>query len=473
MGQHDAIVVGAGIIGSAIAWRLSGVGLRVALIDPEDSSGGVASTAAGAMLGVYAELTADRAEPADLDEFDFRRESGSRYPDFISELRTIAPYEIGHGSGTFIIGNVNGVNDDRNISYITKMAGKFGATAENVDPQVIPGYKPGARDRSTKAIFLPDEGFVNPLDLVRCLHYALRRSTKVEIIADEVVDVVGDLSRATGVATRSNGIIQSPVVILAAGATSQRIVDASVSLGLQLPRLLRGKGVSIVLDAGFDLPHVIRTPNRSFACGVHVVPRGGGMLYAGATNSVSPAAIDPGKVSAGELHRLLHYAIHEMNTSIAGMNIVSSTFGGRPLTVDRHPLVGSTNVEGLFVATATYRNGILMAPLVAELVADEVLGKSSTYKNPFPARDREFVGVVDPIKAFSEGLATLVHCVQEPDGPLPYDNAARLAQLLRVLGQMALGGESGEGRRQQTLELLAEYPLPEIANDFFSMAQDD
>ena len=112
-----------------------------------------------------------------------------------------------------------------------------------------------------------------------------------------------------------------------------------------VPRLLPGKGVSLTADGLSDaFPYVLRTPNRDFACGSHVVPRGDGRVYLGATNRISTTPGGTPGITLGEVHSLLHSAIHEINTGFRTANVRSFTFGMRPLTLDHRPMLGHTGV---------------------------------------------------------------------------------------------------------------------------------
>ncbi|GAB3845706.1 hypothetical protein GCM10029963_24400 [Micromonospora andamanensis] len=72
------------------------------------------------------------------------------------------------------------------------------------------------------------------------------------------------------------------------------------------------------------------------------------------------------------MHALLHSAIHEVNVGFRTSRITSMTYGLRPLTSDHKPLIGATGHDGVHIATGTYRNGILMAPLIADLITAEL-----------------------------------------------------------------------------------------------------
>jgi glycine oxidase len=103
---------------------------------------------------------------------------------------------------------------------------------------------------------------------------------------------------------------------------------------------------------------------------VYLVPRSDGRLIVGAT--VEERGFDT-TVTAGGVHELLREA-YRLLPEIAELKLVEATAGLRPGTPDNLPLIGPGALEGLVLATGHYRNGILLAPLTAERVADVLVG---------------------------------------------------------------------------------------------------
>jgi glycine oxidase len=103
----------------------------------------------------------------------------------------------------------------------------------------------------------------------------------------------------------------------------------------------------------------------------YLVPRLDGRIVAGSTLE------DVGfqkQVTAGGIRKILNAAI-ELAPGLAGTEIVETWAGLRPATPDNLPILGPTDVEGLFIATGHYRNGILFAPVTAKLAHDWILNK--------------------------------------------------------------------------------------------------
>jgi glycine oxidase len=113
--------------------------------------------------------------------------------------------------------------------------------------------------------------------------------------------------------------------------------------------------------------------------GAYLVPRGDGRLLVGAT--VESAGFDE-RVTAEGMHELLHAAITAA-PSLGSFAVTESWSGLRPGTPDGLPFLGSTPVEGFFLAGGHYRNGILLAPATARLIADAIEGKPVPELAPF------------------------------------------------------------------------------------------
>jgi glycine oxidase len=113
------------------------------------------------------------------------------------------------------------------------------------------------------------------------------------------------------------------------------------------------------------LRHVIASPRG------YLVPRADGRLLAGSTSE--RAGFDK-SVTAGGMRYVLEVAL-EMVPALADHRVADAWAGLRPATPDGLPFIGPGALPGLFHACGLFRNGILLGPLVGELVADLVLGR--------------------------------------------------------------------------------------------------
>lgn len=470
MKHYDVIIAGGGVIGKSIAFRLEKKQqLNILCIDPHYKANGSASLAAGAMLGAFGEITVDKTSFLDQKELEFRIRAAQLYPDFLNEIEESSRQTIYQMPGTFVIANNAGKQDRFNLQKIAQELQTHDQPYQWVEPTEIPNFKPNREYLAYQALYMPKEGSVSSADLLDGLTRALECSKRVSFLNDVVQSLVVQESRLTGVVTAQQGEIYADHVILCAGVGVQKILDQSPGVSQQIPMLMPGKGVSLVLETETMFEHVIRTPNRDFACGTHVVPRGRNSVYVGATNRIANTPGLREGITTGELHSLLHSAIHEINTSLRTANVQTTLFGSRPITIDRYPLVGKTDLEGLYVATGTYRNGILMAPLIAEIVSDELLQRSARYENAFSPVNRGLVLTdVSGETLIEAGIRDLVNFIQEPGGSLPYNRAQELENFLQVLTRAVLLDDNQYKQLiSDSRELIDRYPIAEIIPQLF------
>jgi glycine oxidase len=466
-GRHaDVVVLGAGLIGTATAQRLAARGVTVTLVDPGSGQPqfgvGPASLAAGAMLGALGEVTVHetaRASVVEGDPVGIRLAAADRYPAWLDELEEASGGRPVLGRGTFVVAGGRSRTDPANLDAIEAAARRHHRPVRRLAAGDIPGWRPASDYPGTAGLHLPEEGYVDAPALMTVVADAADRSGRVQRLAASVRAVVVDRGRAVGVTLDTGDQIRASVVILAAGFGIQSIVDESPDLAGLLPRIVPGKGVGLLLAPPLTTtvrpdPAVIRTPNRDFACGLHLVPRGD-HLYLGATNRIGSHARYFGGPTVNEIRYLLERTVAELDTTIDSWQPATAVAGHRPVTVDGAPIAGLTDLPGLAVAGGTYRNGVLLAPLLADWVAEDVLAAMPA-DHPYSPRGRgkATVNPLDVVRAGLPDLATwLVHDADE----------TAQADLLGALFAGVLA-PTGAGADVQAIveRSLAGVPLPEI-----------
>ena len=423
------LVVGGGIVGRAAALALARCGHFVTVVDEPDKPYGSATEAAGAMLGTFGEATADD------DQLDLRRRAGRRHPEFLAEVDELAG-EPGSllRRGTFVIASGRVPSDLPSLQAIATAARSSGAPVEEVDPADVPGLHPSPEWPCVRAVHLPEEGWVDTAPLLYRMGRALDATGRVEAVSARAHALLLDGDRVRGVDT-AGGPMAAQVTVLCAGAATGSLLPGH--LADALPPIAWAKGTAVVLrPTAPPPPHVIRTPNRHFACGLHAVPVGDADVYVGATNRASTVPGATGRATAGEVHVLLHGALHQVQRSWERADVVGTRFGSRPLPADGLPVAGRTEVAGLAVATGTYRNGVLLAPLLADIVASEILGGDDPTPNPLSPVGRAARLRAQPPDIRSlvgRGAWDMVTTLLEPDGSLPYGRSGDVATLLALL----------------------------------------
>jgi glycine oxidase len=431
----DVVIVGGGIVGRAVALDLARHSFDVVLIDttiPEHRS---ASQAAGAMLGAFGEVTAQDEFPRLDVDLAARVKAADVYEAWLESLSNHGPAPSLR-PGTLIVASAANRQDRSNLKAIVAALASYSRRHESVDTDDLPYINPASERPITEAIFLPDESSVNIPELMASLKGELQIHSHVTILAEAALQLLGPEDRVTGVATTAS-VVHAKWVVLAAGVHTTALLSTHPSTGLVMPRLLEGKGTSIVLEAVDELPNVVRTPNREFSCGLHLVPRGRSTVYLGATNRAASVIGASGGATASEVHYLLDSAIHEMDTRLARADVISVTAGSRPISPDRRPLFGITDLPGLAVATATYRNGVLLAPYVGHVLTGEItngLVSSDNCFTPVGRVEQIAMASIQTARKVLEGASSdLLSMFIEPRGSLPYGRDQEFIRLFELL----------------------------------------
>jgi glycine oxidase len=235
--------------------------------------------------------------------------------------------------------------------------------------------------------------------------------------------------------------VEAAHLVLAAGVGIPAVLSGGpLAEPVGLPPLWSGRGISMVVSAGFDLPAAVRTPNRGFACGAHLVPRGAGTVYLGATNRLSTEPDLHRRPSLDEITTLIHDGAMELNTGLRDAQLLTVRVGHRPVTIDHLPLVGRTHHDRVHVATGTYRCGVLLAPWAAAIIAQEILSPGSGGDHRYsPRRTVPAPALPQLLADHAPGLAALI---RQPGGHLPPGGDTHLEKLLYAALTEMLAGSS-------------------------------
>jgi glycine oxidase len=186
-----------------------------------------------------------------------------------------------------------------------------------------------------------------------------------------VLDVIDD--KVSGVGLGDGSTLSAPTVLLAAGPWSSQIDGVPDSARAPV-RPVKGEILRLRTRGDVELP---TRSVRGFVNGheIYLVPRKSGELVVGAT--VEEHGFDT-TVRAGAVRELLRDA-RAILPLVDELELVESIAGLRPGSPDNRPIIGPVHgVAGLYVATGHYRNGVLLAPITADLIADEITGSGST-----------------------------------------------------------------------------------------------
>lgn len=377
-GNFDTVVVGNGALGLSLGLVLARRGLKVAVVG-EIARPYAASAAAGAMNGCFGEVTPHllKSEHGRLKlAMDFQ--ATELWDGWEQELVQDSDEDsIRTATGTIVILNTIGIPEIDTAGYeaIRTALDEYKEPYEELDPAELDWLDPVPTSRPLKAMSIPGEHAVHAPALLRALSTAFTRGGGT--LVDGMVDQVRlDGHKAGGVRLASGETLSTGNVVLAAGAATSRLLGClDEEVQRRIPAVVAGRGVALLVKTidGAVPGSVIRTPNRAFACGLHIVPRDNGRVYLGATNEVEPQL---GTAAAiGELNLLLG-GTRQMRADLVDGWVEKILVGNRPVPLDGFPLIGETGVDGLWMMTGTYRDGLHQSPLLAQHMAERILGEA-------------------------------------------------------------------------------------------------
>jgi glycine oxidase len=362
----DVLVVGGGAIGCAVAHALARAGLAVALLE----RGELAGEASGAAAGMLAPL-GEAGGPGPFLRLGLR--ALARFPALAAELRDASGVDPEHRAS----GILRVALDARGAGALEALAALPGAAdLARLAPREALALAPGLSPRVAAAVLSPREGHVRSPLLVRAFAGAAARlGARIETGAP-VCGLLRRGARVVGVET-PEGPRAAGAVVLCTGSWT-RLATRWLGPDRELPvSPVRGQIVSL------DAPSPPFGPILWREGGVYLVPKLDGSVVAGATQE--RVGFDC-RVTASGVAGLLAGAA-ELLPSLAEASFRGAWAGLRPETPDGLPLVGPVpDAEGLFVAAGHHRNGVLLSPVTAELVADGLLGKGWSEPALLPER---------------------------------------------------------------------------------------
>jgi glycine oxidase len=356
----DVLIVGGGIIGLATAWRARQAGMTVTVLERDRAGNGASSVAAG-MLAPVAEVEFGAAGKR-LLELGLR--SVSIWPAFAAELEAASGVSVGLlRTGTLLAARDD--DDARELERQLDFRRSLGLAVRRLRPSEARALEPALAPTVRLALEVPEDHSVDPRAVLAALRRAcegtgvtLREQARVARIE------LDDSERIAGVTLERGERVHAAWVVLAAGPWSERIEGLPDGAGVPV-RPVKGQILRLRDPAG---PGLLRRVVRFR--GGYLVPRVDGRYVLGATLEERGFELTP---TAGGVYELLRDA-RELVPGISELEIEELSVGLRPGTPDNAPAIGPGVVPGLLWATGHYRNGILLAPLTAELVTGLLAG---------------------------------------------------------------------------------------------------
>lgn len=356
-GAADVIVVGGGVIGLTIARALALRGVERVMLIESARPGAEASRAAAGMLAPQAE--ANRAD----DFFELACASREMYPAFAEALReeTGTDIELERTGTLYLAFNEH---DEAEIRQRYDWQMRAGLPVERLSAAEARSLEPCISPRVRAALRFPLDVQVENRRLIAALTTSVARFGVRLLTETHVKSFIVERGRVEGVET-SRGKIHAPVVVIACGAWTSFINSADKAAPTISIEPVRGQMLCFETNPRLAR-HVIYSPRG------YIVPRLDGRLLAGSTTE--RAGFNK-RVTAGGLSAITTHAL-EIAPAIESLPLVDSWAGLRPVASDEWPVMGAcADVQGLFYATGHYRNGILLAPVTGELIAEQITTK--------------------------------------------------------------------------------------------------
>jgi len=350
----DAIIVGGGIIGLSLSIALRKRGAQVLLVERGEPGREASHAAAGMLAASVLEM------PAALEPL--ARASAAMYPEFVHELQDESGMDVD-------------LRDQGTLVFPAPDHHQPAWSANHRLPAPLAELEPALAGLNRPALFLRERS-VDPRALAAAALKAAQHRGVDIASGSPVREVLAAGDRAMGVAT-DRVDYHAPVVVNCAGAWAGRLPPVRFPTRPVKGQMLAVAGPSL-------LRHVVRAPE------VYLVPRSNGRILIGST--LEEAGYDK-RVDAEVINRM-HSAAVALLHRLEQARLLEAWTGLRPGTPDDLPLLGPTSMPGYFVAAGHFRDGILLAPVTAEIMAQVATGSKPGYDiSPFsPERFRDGYG---------------------------------------------------------------------------------
>lgn len=360
------VVIGAGVAGLSIGWRLRQAGAEVTILDRAQAGQGATWASAG-MIAATAEHGQMQSPEGEL-----AYRARTMWPDFAREIEDASGMTIGYAeSGSLMVAMTAGENDlyARRAAVDSELKILSAAEARAMEPMLAEGV--------TGALWAAMEAQVDNRALGQALARAFVRAGGTLVLNEAVMRIETREGRAVAALTPAK-LYEADAFVLAAGAWSG-LIEGLPPDATPPVKPMKGEMLALAPPKGTVLSAHVVWGNE-----VYLVPRGGRLLI-GAT--LEDAGFDTGLTAAAE-DWLSSRAVSVL-PGLREWRIVDHWAGLRPGSPDGLPLLGPSTVSGLFIASGQYRNGILFAPAVAEILSGLVLERPADFAAFDPRRFAE------------------------------------------------------------------------------------
>ena len=348
------------MIGLSCAFELARRGKSVTVIERETAGFGASTVAAGMLTPSFeVELT-----PPPLVELQL--DSLRRYPQFVADIEAAGGLTCEYREeGTLWVSRHR--DDERELDHLCDIQNDRGLPARRLTGREVRQIEPYVSPRAIGGLLVETDHQVNSRKLVPALRAACE-AVDVKIVEHTAVEAVERSAGQVILRLRTQDeqlVLRANQLLLAAGVwLEEDLLTPLPPIGM---RPIKGQIVHLsgaVGPSGRPLvDHVLRNPD------VYIVPRTGGKLRIGATEEEQGFYVQP---TAGGTLDLLRFAF-EVLPGIYDLFVSEIDVGLRPAVTDHQPVLGATDVEGVFIAGGHYRGGIILAPATAHWIAEAMI----------------------------------------------------------------------------------------------------
>jgi glycine oxidase len=366
------VIIGGGICGLGIGWRLAQAGRAVTVIDRGEAAMAATWAAAG-MLAPQAE--AEHAEEALLP---LAMESCRQWPSFAGELLRESGIDVDYrAEGTLVVAVDR--DDFELLEHRFTFLRDLGLNLEWLSGYEARKQEPYLSRNVSGALLSPEDHQVDNRLVGSALKASYLKAGGILREHTNVEEILISSGRVTGVRVGDQEI-EAEAIVVAAGAWSRSIAGLPPEVSPPV-RPLKGQMIAVQMsETAPILQHVLWGPGNSIVPSIYLAPKSDGRLIIGAT--VEEMGFDT-SLTAGGMFEILRSA-WEILPGIYDLPLIESWAGLRPASRDDAPILGPTDVDGLVMATGHHRNGILLAPITADTVSDYILtGTIAEIMRPF------------------------------------------------------------------------------------------